>query len=507
MATIMRRSPGFRLLGVLVTALALAAGTAHAQRSSEIIASQSTDILTLDPSVDSSAIGINVFLNIFDQLTGIGPDGSVLPLIATRWDVTPDARTWTFTIRRNARFHNGQPVTVDDVKWTYEKIMADAKSPNRAYLTQIDRIEKLNDDQIRFTLKAPFAIFNRQVSLISILPRKAYEEMGAQRFATQAIGSGPFKVVKWTKDAAVELEANPDYWGGAPKFPKLTFKPVPDASARSAGLLSGALDVVPALPPPLIDSLSSRPGVRIERVASNRVIYVGFNPNVPPMNNLKVRQAIDHAIDRETMTAKLLRGLGKPIGQIPSPVTFGYDPTIEPTKYDPALARQLLKEAGYKGEKIVFQFPTNRFAFGTEVAQAVAGYMSQAGINVELQGMEFAAMFPLWAGNKLGAMYMFSLGISILDSDLVLNLQYESGVSHGYWHDPEVDRLAKLQRGEVDADKRKKIYSQIWRMSKDNAAYAVLYNEIQAYGVRDRVKWTPRPDERLSFKDAEIVSK
>lgn len=491
---------------LLVTTLLVGTG-ASAQRAGEIVVAQSADILTLDPSVDSSAIGINVFQNVFDQLTTIAADGSVQPGLATSWTASSNARVWTFTVRRDVKFHNGQSLTIDDIKWTYDKVMADPKSPNRTYLTQVEAIEKLDDDHVRFTLKAPWAVFDRQVSLIYILPRKAYEQMGAQKFATQAIGSGPFKVVRWVKDQAVELEANREYWGGAPKFAKLTFKPVPDQTARSVGLTTGELDVVPLLPPPMVDSLAAKPGIRIEKVASNRVVYVGYNTTIAPTNNLKLRQAIDHAIDRNAISTRLLRGLGKPIGQIPAPVLFGYDPSVQPTKYDPALARQLLQESGYKGEKITFQYPTNRWAFGTEVAQAIAGYLTAVGVNVELQGMEFAALFPMWASNKLGPMYMFSLGITILDSDLVLNLQYETGSSHGYWTSPEVDRLAQEQRRETDPQNRKKILGQIWRMSQQSVAYSPIYNEIQAYGIRSRVKWTPRPDERLNFRSAEITGK
>ena len=493
----------------LAVALAFlaASGAAVAQKPGELVVAQSTDILTLDATIDSSAVGINVFRNVFDQLTMIGANGSVQPMLATSWIASSEARVWTFTLRKNAKFHNGEPVTVDDVKWTFEKIMADQKSANRTYLTQIDGIDKLDDDHIRFRLKAPWAVFDRQVSLISIVPRKAYEEMGAQKFSTAAIGSGPFKVVRWVKDTGVELEAFPDYWGGKPKVPKLTFKPVPSDNTRVVGITTGELDVVPLLPPPMVDSLASKPGVKIEKIVSNRVVYVGYNPAVAPMGNLKVRQAIDHAIDRDAICNKLLRGMGKPIGQISSPVTFGYDPSIPATKYDPALSKKLLKEAGYNGEKIVFQFPTNRWAFATEVAQAIAGYMQAVGVNVELAPMEFSALFPLWIGNKLGAMYMFSLGITILDADLVLNLQYETGSSHGYWTTPEIDRLAQAQRRENDPQKRKEIMAKIWRLSAENVAYSPIYNEVQAYGIRDRVKWKPRPDERLNFVDAELIGK
>ena len=207
------------------------------------------------------------------------------------------------------------------------------------------------------------------------------------------------------------------------------------------------------------------------------------------------------------IATKLLRGLGKPVGQIPAPVLFGYDPSVAPTRYDPELAKKLVAESGYKGEKIVFQYPNNRWAFAEEVAQAVGGYLKTVGIQAELQSMEFSAFFPLWLGNKLGSMYMFSLGITVMDADLILNLEYESGSSHGYWVNAEVDALAKQQRAETNPQVRKEILGRIWRMSQQNAWFAPLYQEIQAYGISDRVKWAPRPDERLNFENVEVVAK
>lgn len=499
----------FRRLAVAsaVTAALLSFATTPVMaQEKRLVVAQSADVLTLDPSVNTAALSINVYQNVYDHLTRITSNGAVEPSLAVSWQVGEQAKLWTFKLRTDTKFHDGTPVTVDDVIWTYEKIRADAKSPVRPYLKMVEAIEKVGEDSIRFKLDTPFITFDRQVTLVSIMPRKAYEALGAEKFSLQPVGSGPFKVVRWVKDSQLELSANPDYWGGAPKIDKLFFKPVPAEAARAAGLASGELDIVPVLPPTLVASLSARQGLRIEKVASNRTVYLGFNVGDPVLSNTKLRKAIDHAIDRDAITAKLLRGLGAPIGQIPAPVLFGHDPAVKPTPYDVELARKLLAESGYKGEKVLFQYPNNRWAFAEEVAQAVAGYLKTAGVNVELQSMEFSAFFPLWLGNKLSSMYMFSLGITVMDADLILNLEYESEVSHGYWRSAEVDALAKQQRAEVDPEKRKKILGQVWRLSQENAAFAPLYNEIQAYGVRDRVKWSPRPDERLNFGTVEVTA-
>ena len=497
-----RRDFGKVVLGA--GALTLLPRDALAQSANKITVAQVSDVLTLDPTVDSSAIGINVFLNLFDQLTEIKDDGSVGPLIAEAWESSDQQKNWIFKIRKGIKFHDGTDLTVDDIIWTYKKIMADNKSPVRPYLAQVTSIEKLDGDRIQFKLSTPFVTFDRQVTLVSIVPQAAYEKLGPQQLSLNPVGSGPFKVKKWVKDNALELDAFSDYWGGKPKIDQVVIKPVPAEASRAAALTSGELDIVPVLPPTLVDALANKPGIKIIKVKANRAVYGGINVNNPLLANVKLRQAINHAIDRDAIVNRLLRGSGVPLGQIAAPVLFGYDPNLKPPAFDVSLAKKLVAEAGYKGEPILFQYPNNRWAFADQVAQAVANYLNAAGINVQLQPMEFSAFFPLWTGDKLTALYMFSLGITIMDADLILNLEYESGVSHGYWRSAEVDALAKQQRAEKDPEKRKAIMAQIWKMSQDAGAYFPLYSEIQSYGIRDGVNWVPRADERLKFVNASV---
>jgi peptide/nickel transport system substrate-binding protein len=494
--------------GAMAIGLTLGLPAAFAQDTqTRLVVAQPSDTLTLDPSVDTSPISLNIFKNIYDQLTDIAADGSVAPLLATEWEASDDAKVWTFTIKPDVKFHDGATVTVDDVVWSFTKIMADEKSPVRAYLSSVEKVEAVGDNQVRFTLTEPFAPFHRQVSLISILPKKVYEEIGAGAFSQKPVGSGPFKVVTWIKDDRVELQSFEDFHGGAPEIDTVVFRPVPSESARASALASGELDIVPVLPPALIEPLKARDGIRVEQVESNRVLYLGFDVNQPVLSDLKLRQAIDHAIDREAITTQLLRGLGTPVGQVVAPVTFGYDPSIEPTAYDVDRAKQLVEESGYSGEPILFQYPNNRYAFGEEVAQAVAGYLQAVGINVDLQGMEYSAFFPLWLNKKLNGMHLFAYGPSIMDAELPLRSLYQTGPSRGYWSSAEVDELAKAQRATSDLEERKQLISQVWKLSKENVPYVILYNEIQAYGIREGVDWQPRPDERLLFGEASVEAR
>ncbi len=496
--------PGMALTGAALIAARPFAG--FAADNNTIVVSQGSDVLTLDPMLDTSPIGVNVFRNVFDALTRIEPDGSVAPLLAVSWSASEDTKTWEFTIRTNAKFHDGQPITADDIVWNYKRLLGEMKSPVRSYISKLTSVEVSAPNTVRFMLSEPFAPFDRQVSLISIISKRAFEEIGAAKFALAPIGSGPFKVVRWVKDDRVELAAVNDYWAGAPKIKTLIFKPVPSETTRAAALSSGELDVVPILPPALVASLGNRRGLRIERVASNKVVYVGFDVKNPLLSDVRIRQAVDLAIDRNALSSRLLRGLGKPSGQVVAPVTFGYATDIEPSPFDPARAKQLVAASGYKGDKIGLQYPNNNLAFGEEVAQAIANFLGQVGINVELQGMEYSAFFPLWANRKLNSMHLFAYGPSIMDADLIIGSLYDSS-GRVYWTDPKVDQLAKQQRSERDKDKRRALIGEILKLSKEAVPYAPLYNEIHAYGVQDRIKWTPRPDERLFFQSAEIIQK
>lgn len=505
-----RRFRFTRLASALGVTICLTAAAACGGGSGEggttdrpLVVAQSSDILTLDPSVDTSPISLNVFKNIYDQLTNIDREGNVQPQLASSWESNEDATTWTFTIEPDVTFHDGSKMTIDDIIWTYEMIMDNPSSPVATYLTMVKDVKTVGDDQVQFTLSQPFAPFDRQVSLISILPQKVYEEMGPKAFSREPVGSGPYKVLEWVKDDHLSLEAHADYWGEKPSIREVTVRPVPSESSRASGLETGELDIVPILPPSSVQRLEGSDTVDVRRVASNRVLYIGFNTENPLLTE-PLRQAADMAIDREAITQQLLGGLGEPLGQIVAPVTFGFDESIEPTPYDPEKARELVASSGYDGTPIKFQFPNNRYAFGEEVAQAVAGYLEEVGINAELEGMEYEAFFPLWTGDKLDSMHMFAYGPSIMDAELPLGSLYASG-GRGYWDTDEVDALIAKQRAETDPDERAEIIGEIWQLSKEAVPYSILYNEIQAYGVSSDVDWQPRPDERLNLSEANFT--
>ena len=348
--------------------LSVAGGVAQAAPNAITVALPG-DFPSLDPSKDTSPLGFNYRLNVFDALTELQRDGKLNPRLAESWTFSPDLTEWTFKLRQGVKFHDGSPFTADDVVFTINRIKADNASPVRTFIRLVDKVEKVDGHTVLFKLTQPYGIFHRQISYVNLMSKTYFDKEGDQSYATKPVGTGPYKLVRWIKDDRMELEANADYWRGAPAIKRATFRPIPSESSRTAALLSGEVDLVPTLPPSLIEQLKSNRDLDVNTAPSFRVIFVAFNVNKRPLDNAKVREAIDIAIDRPAITDKLLRGLGKPTGIMVPPMNIGYDPSFKPVPYDPQKAKQLVTESGYDGTPIVIQYPNNNIVMANEVVQ------------------------------------------------------------------------------------------------------------------------------------------
>jgi peptide/nickel transport system substrate-binding protein len=271
------------------------------------------------------------------------------------------------------------------------------------------------------------------------------------------------------------------------------FRPIPSEASRSAALLSGEIDLVPALPPALLPQLRASPELKVGTAPGFRVIFLAFNVNKAPLDNPKLREAIDVAIDRDSLTRNLLRGLGKPTGIMVPPMNIGYDPSLTPAKYDPERARRLVAESGYDGRPILMQYPNNNLVSADAVAQAVSGYLGAVGIKLSLRPMEFTAFFPAWLQDKLEESYLFAFGATSYHAESILTTLYEQG-SHAWKADPRIDRLLKQERTVVDPAEQKRILSEAFTIIRDNRYEIPLYDELQAFGMRKTVDYDPWPD-------------
>jgi len=479
----------------LVSATSLFALSAAVMAAPEqLTIALSGDMPTLDPSKDTSPIGLNMRLNVFNALTEIGRNGEVVPQMAESWTVSDDLVEWTFELREGIKFHDGSLMTSDDVVFTTEKVLADEVSPVRSFLRLVKTVEAVDANTVKFTLTQPYAMFDRQIKYLYVMSRAYFDKVGDTGYATAPIGTGPYRLTEWVKDDRMVLEAFPDYFGGEPAVKKGIFRPIPSDAARANAALSGEVDLVPSISPSLMDMVGGNPAVRVGIAPGYRVTFLEMNPDLAPFGDAKIRQAVDVAIDRQAIAERLMRGTGKATGSLVPSSNGGFDASREPTAYDPALAKQLVQEAGYDGTPIQLDYPNNNYPMANEVAQAIAGYLTETGLKVQLNPMEFTAFFPAWVQNKMSPIYYFAYGSSQFHSENLLATVFEAG-GHIRRINPEIDAMIKTQREELDETKKNEIIAQIWDIAAEERQFIPLYEMQQVYAVKADIEYTPYPDE------------
>ena len=481
-------------LGSALVAASVMASAAVAQTPpEELTIALSGDFPSLDPSKDTAPLALNYRLNVFEALTQIGKDGTVMPRAAESWEHSDDLLTWTFKLREGMLFHNGEEVEAEDVVWTVERILADDKTPVRNFLKLVESIEALDKYTVQIKVSQPYAIFDRQTKYTYIMSKDYWEEVGDEGYASAPVGSGPYKMTEWVKDDRMVLEQFEDYYGTQSSVKKATFRPIPSEAGRANALLSGEVDIVPELPPSLMPMLEGQPGITVKAAPGYRVAYIAMDPTQSPFDNPKLREAVDYAIDRTAIADRLMRGSAKATGVMIPPGNEGYEPVFEPVAYDPEKAKALVEESGYDGEEIVIDYPNNNVAMANEQAQAIAGYLTEAGLNVRLNSLEFTAFFPLWIQNQLSKMHFFAFGSSQFHAETVLASIFEDG-SHNYRSDMEQDRLIKAQREEADDTKQQELITEAFRVGNADRQYLPLWDLYIVYGAKTDVGYEPYTD-------------
>ena len=487
-------------------AAALALGFAFTLTSALPVSAQDKDTVkaalvqdpeSLDPIYDTNLPALTVFYNIFDQLAGIDPTGKVVPRLAKEWTASADLKIWKFTLREGATCQDGSPINAADVLFTFNTAMTDPKSRVGGYLTAIDKIEAKGDYEVDFTLKSPYAPFDRQVTLVPIVCKAAYEKMGAAAYAKKPVGSGPYEVVNWAAGDSITLKRYDGYWGDKGIYPNVIFNIVPDETTRANAVQSGDLDVA-LLGPSNVTAVKDSGAVDVVSQQSNRVIYLGFNSTQTWLGKPEMRKGIDLAIDRAAVAEKLLAGSVTPTSQLVATASFGYDSTIPATTADVAKAKELLKAAGYDGSAITLSYPTTGLPQIDQIAQAVGFFLQQAGVTTTLDPQEANTYINTWFTDKLPGLYLFAFAPSILDADLPMTMLLKTG-GQGYNSDPDIDALLDKELTQADPKERAATFSQISTMVNAKTYYAPLFNDTYIYGVSKGTKWKPRPDGMMVF--------
>ena len=496
---------GFFILLVLLLVLLSFSLVFAAPDKDTVVIVQGVDPTTMDPHNHMETPAWNVHIQLFDTLLERDPNIKMEKLLAESYRIVDD-RTWEFKIRKGVKFHNGEDCNAASFKFTLER-MADPKNKLRQTVFQgiIDHVEVLDDYTFRIHTKKPYPVMDAMLCVYGQpLPVKYFQEKGPEYFASNPIGTGPYKFVRWVKDDYILLEANENYFRGAPKIKKVIFRPIPEATTRVAALQTEEADLITNIPPHLMKMMQRKGHSYVSKAPSVRVVFMAFDTTKPgPQTDKRVRQAIALGINMETDIKKILDGNAIRLG---SPLTdkhFGYDPSIKPYDYNPEKAKQLLTEAGYpNGFDFLINSPTGRYLNDKEMAEAVAGDLRKIGIRANVKTFEWGHyMNTMMYGHSAAPAYILGWGNTSFDADFTINPLMRTGLLLSNVSIPKLDALIDEGISTMDPKKRMKIYSEAAKIIKEEVPWGWVYQQIDIYGVSERLNWKARTDERLVVFD------
>jgi peptide/nickel transport system substrate-binding protein len=305
-------------------------------------------------------------------------------------------------------------------------------------------------------------------------------------------------------DDRLVVEAFDRHWRGAPKIRRIVYKPIPEPFTRAAALRNNEVDLITTIPPSLASELDRVGGVRVQRVPSTWIIYLGLNALKKPLSDVRVRQALNYATDVDAIVKNVLEGNGRRLAGPLTPQMFGYDASVKGYGPDPARARKLLAEAGYPdGLEITLESPAGRYQGDKEIAEALGGQWQKAGFKPKVQVAEWGAYFKRYLGKQFQDAYLLGLGGPMQDADELYNLVSSKGRGL-YYKNERVDGLFDLGRGTMDAAKRRQIYRDLARAMVEDATWVFLLQQVDIYASRDRLTWTPRTDQWMPLHEATL---
>jgi peptide/nickel transport system substrate-binding protein len=443
----------------------------------------------LDPGETEALITpFMVLYALHDALVKPMPGGLNTPSLAESWTVSRDGLTYEFVIRKNARFHNGDPVTAEDVKFSFERYSGGGA---KLLKDKVKEVQVVAPNRARFVLKEAWPDFLASYGTSAtgagwIVPKKYVERVGDEGFKKAPIGAGPYRFVSFNAGVELVLEAFPEYWRKAPSVKRLVMRSIPEESTRAAAVRTGEVDLTYLLSAPIAEELRRQPGMRIAAPLVYGIYWLDFLDQwdkKSPWSDRRVRQAAALVIDRNALNQAEMLGLGRITGAFVPP-SFDFALAVEPPKLDPTRARQLLAEAGYP----------NGFDAGdltplppyTALGEAVGNYLQGIGIRSRVRTMERAAYLSAWREKKLRGLLIGATGAAGNAAARLEPFFTRNGI-YAYGSLPEIDELFQRQAREPDRKAREAVLHQIQRIVADQALVAPMFQQAFIWGVGPRV--------------------
>ncbi len=471
------------------------------------------EVSVLNPVLSTDNVSSAVEGAIFTGLVAVNEKLEMVPDLAERWDVAPDGKTWTFHLRRNARWHDGVPFMADDVKFTFDSIL----NPKVNSVRRSDFI--INGKPIvfrvvdKYTVQAllpePFAPFLINAG-IGLIPKHllAGQDINKAEFNRHPVGTGPFVFKEWRAGDHVTVARNPAYYLGKPLLKEIVYKEIPDENSRLVALEADEIDETD-IPPKDYTRMKQAKGVRVFEYDALLYTYLGFNLANPKFADKRVRQALAYATDKSQLVGLIFRGLASPAYAPSAPASWAYSGRVPKYAYDPEQAKRLLKEAG--AENLEFTILVNQ---GNKEREKAAVILQQqyrkVGVKVKVRVLEWSALLKIVNAPKdpkeFEAVIMgWSLGLDPDAYSIWHSSQYPRGFNFVKYKNAAVDRLLEQGRTTIARNKRRDIYRKVWELIAADQPYIFLWYPKTVSGIRDRVGGLSKPGPAGMFLHLEKV--
>ena len=484
-----------------LSAATLAAGTAalpaFAQGIDELVIAYNVTLPSWDPTVGPSAVNPTIqglYLSVFDRFIDQNPDLTPAPGLLTEWGWTDDNTKVRMVVREGVTWHDGTPFTAEDVAWSLDRAGRDATgNPIQFVWSTLTNFQVDGNVVTADVARFEPTIFKWMYFLTGyVLPKAYYERVGPEGFEAAPIGTGPYMVEAFERNAFVRLKANANYWGGKPAYETVTIKFVTDAASRVAEVESGNSHVTLEIPYEEFDRLKARAGLAGVAAPISDIAMIFFN-DIGPMLDPNVRRAAVMAVDKKAIVERLLSGYGVPIDTLQTPEYVAFDPTIT-TPYDPEGARALLAASGFSPSNPVrFTIQTTR-GFKPkdyEIIQAIVGLWRRVGIEAEIEVYEIAKHFELRAADQLAPAAFYNWGNSVGDPTTSTGFAMFGPSPHSVWDGGDLIEMIGPLWGEADEDKRIAGWKAVDRYIAENALVLPLFQYVQPILHDARVKVVP----------------
>ncbi|MBI4082104.1 MAG: hypothetical protein HY423_05780 [Candidatus Lambdaproteobacteria bacterium] len=495
------------ILAVAAAVLAALPGSsAWAQsvpRHRTLIICQGADPVYLWPNGSTTSYNLNAGAAIVESFVWTDPrTGKIEPLLAESWRFLNET-TLQLKLRRGVTFSNGEPFNAAAAKFSLDLIRDAKLTPAYSrYTGPISGVEVVDEYTLNVRTKGPYPGLLLTLYRAFVVPPKYWKEAGKNAYNLKPVGTGPYKLREWVKDDRLVMDKFADYWGTVPGgIDRVTWRPIPDDTARVAALETGECDLIGNMPVTAVRRVEGNRDLRAIKAESLRVYSLtlsSLKEHPSPLHDKRVRQALNYAIDNNSIVRNLFDGQATVLdGQLLVKGQLGYNPRLKPYPYDPDRARRLLAEAGYpNGFSVPFKFPSGRFAQDREVAEAVAGMLAKVGVKAEMIALESGEFLRQLRNRELGPMH-FSGTAPPADPHFMLS-QYRSDWRYSYVQNAELDKLIDLGNSTVDEAQRQKYYEQATELMHSLAPSVYLYQSLDFYGATRRLKnWRPTGDQRI----------